>query len=98
MTSLAAAEKSLDAEGNLHMAKDPAPAETEPSTRTAANEMEPGTSMQAGVAGSETDVMLPSDRQDGATPTGVERAANNDNSLLDSPVWLQYDVNHLQCR
>ncbi len=63
MTSLAsAAEKSLlGAEGNSQTAKDPASAETEPSAGTAANETEPGTSMQVGAVGSETDVMLLSD-------------------------------------
>ncbi len=94
MTSLSMAKKSLEAEGNLHSAKDPAPEETELCARVAANETEPKTSVQKGVAGSGTDVMLPSDGRNGATHTGTERSANNDASLLDSLVWAAYSSNH----
>ncbi len=63
MTSLSEAEKLLEAEGNLHSAKDPASAETEPRAGTAENEVEPETNVQTGVAGSGTDVTLPSDEE-----------------------------------
>ncbi len=92
MTSLtSAAEKSLGAEGNSQTAKDPASAEAELCAGTAENEMEPGTSVQAGMARSGADVMLPSDKGNGATRTGVEKVTNNDKSLLASPVWPVYD-------
>ncbi len=91
--SLSTAEKSLGAEGNLHSAKDPVSAESELRAGVAANEVEPETSMQTGAAGSETDVMLPSDGRNGAMHTGMERVANNDALLLDSPVWPMYDPN-----
>ncbi len=60
MASLSMAAESLGAEGNLHEAKDPAPAGAELSARTAENEKEPETSVRTGMAGSKTEVMLPS--------------------------------------
>ncbi len=89
MTSLAsAAEKSLlGAEGNSQTVKDPASAETEPSAGTAENEAEPGMSMQMGVAGSRTVVMLPSNEGNETTRTEAEKVANGDASLSVSSVW-----------
>ncbi len=81
MASLSTAKESLGAEGNLQMAKDPASAETELCTRTAENEKEPETSVWTGMAGSETEVMLPSDEGNGATHTEVEKVTNNNASL-----------------
>ncbi len=91
MMSLPEAEKSLEAEGNLHSAKDLASTETEPCAGTAENEVELETDVQTGVARSGTDVMLPSDGQNEAMHPGVKRAANNDALLLDSPVWSPFD-------
>ncbi len=88
MTSLSMAEKSLEAEGNLHSAKDPTPTETKLYAGVAANEVEPETSMQMGMAGSGTDVRLPSDGRN-----GTDGAINNEASLLASPVWPAYGLN-----
>ncbi len=92
MTSLSTAGESLRAEGNLHGAKDPTSAETELSAKTAKNGKEPETSVQMGMAGSETEVMLPSNGENGAMHTGVEKVTNNNQSLLASPVLPAYDL------
>ncbi len=57
MASVSAVEKSLESEGDLHMAKNSTEAEAEPSAKTAAND--PGMSIQVDSVGSETDVMMP---------------------------------------
>ncbi len=76
------------------MAKDPTSAGTELCAGTAENEKELETSMQAGVAGSRTEVMLPSNGgRDGATHTEAEEVTNNDASLLARPVLPVYDLN-----
>ncbi len=87
MTSLSAANESLRAEGNLQEAKDPASAEAELSAGTAKNEKEPGMGVQTGLAGSKTEVMLPSGGENGAMHMGAEKVTNTDQSLLASPVW-----------
>ncbi len=90
MAPLSTAAESLGAEGDLHTAKDPASTETELRAGTAENEEELETSERTGMARSKTEVMLPSDGKDGATSAGMEGAANNDASLLNSPVFQQY--------
>ncbi len=90
MTSLSAVAESLRVEGNLHEAKDPVSAKAKLSTRTAKNEKELGMGVQMGMAGSETEVMLPSDRENGATHMGAENLTNTDQSLLASPVLPAY--------
>ncbi len=87
-----AAEKSLGVEGNSQTAKDPASAEAELCAGTAENEMEPGMSVQTGMAGSGADVTLPSDEGNGAMHTEAEKVTNNDKLLLASPVWSAYDA------
>ncbi len=98
MASLSEVSGSLGTEGNLQTAKDPVPAGAELCAGVAANETEPGTSVQTGEARSGTEVTLPSNEKDRAMSTGVERAANNDTLLLGSPVWPRYSVNHVQRR
>ncbi len=91
MTSLSMADESLRAEVNLHMAKDPAPAATKLSAGIAKNEKEPETSVQAGMAGSGAEVMLPSNGENGATHTGTEKVPNNNELLSVSPVLPVYN-------
>ncbi len=58
----------------------------------AANGTEPEMSVPTGMARSEAVVTLPSDGKDGAMSAEMEEAANNDNSQLDSPVFLQFGL------
>ncbi len=85
------ADESLRAEGNLHTAKDPAPAATELSAGIAENEKEPETSMQAGMAGSGAGVMLPSNQENGAMHMRTEKVTNNNELLSVSPFLPAYD-------
>ncbi len=75
----------------MQEAKDPTSAEAELSAGAAENEKEPGTGVQMGTAGSETEVMLPSSGENGTTHTGAGKVTNNDQSLLACPVWPTYD-------
>ncbi len=94
MASLSTAAESLGAKGNLHMAKDPASAETQLCAGTAENEKELEMSERMGTAGSETEVMLPSDKGNGATHTEAEKVTDNDGSLLVSPVLPVHNPSH----
>ncbi len=91
MTSFSVAAESLRAEENLQEAKNPTSAGAELSAGTAIVDRELGTGVQTGMAGSGTGVMLPSDGENGAMHTEVEKVANNDQLLLVSPVWSVYD-------
>ncbi len=91
MTSFSVVAESLRVEDNLQEAKDPASAEAELSARTAENEKDPGMGVQMGIARSRTGVMLLSNGENGAMHTGPEEVANNDQSLLVSPVWPAYN-------
>ncbi len=94
MASLSTAAQLLGAEGNLHTAKDPTSAVAELCAGTAENEKELETSEQMGMAGSEMEVMLPSDEGNGVMHTEVEKVANSDTLLLVSPVLPAYDLSH----
>ncbi len=94
MASLSLADESLGAGGNLQMAKDPTSAGTKLRAGTAENEKEPETSVQTGMAGSGTGVMLPSNGGNGAMHMEAEEVTNNDASLLASQVLPAYDPNH----
>ncbi len=70
------------------MAEDPVLAETEPGAGTAANEMEPETSMPMGEAGSGTDSTPAGDEANGATPQAKNKAPFVDETQwVDSPIW-----------
>ncbi len=91
MASLSTAKELLGVAGNLHTAKDPASAETELCAGTAGNKKEAETSVQMGMGGGGTEVMLPSNEKNGAMHTEMEKVPSNDRSLLDSPVLPAYD-------